>query len=398
MAASDTPALRTAGLAGGGAVATLAGLGFGTPGLVVLGVGLLVLPALSWAAVWVVARGLRVERTVEPARCVAGDHVLARWRPAGWPVRLGALHRSFDIDADLRLGTLRGGRRPARTGAREWRVGPVPRGDHPLGAPAVRVRDPLGLARRVRRAEWSGTTRVRAVPAAVPIARLALADHLPGVLGARRRAAEEAGELDRVREYRAGDPLGRIHWGHTARRGKLHTKEMRSHEATGSGVEVVLDGAVAPGGDFELAVSVTATVARHLLQRRERVGVVHTGGHRARVDAAHAAWDAVEAVLTMARPGTDTPAAEAVGAAAFRPDPPALVIVVSAGPDAALADAMARVRGAGIATAAILVAGAGGAGARALERAAVTVHVPDAGAVAHVLEGRRVAAEAGRAV
>lgn len=388
MTAGDTPAARTAGLLAGGIASTVAGLGLGTAPLVVLGAGLVALTALCWLGVWSVARGLRVERVIVPDRCTAGEWLDARCRPDGWPVRMGGLHRLFEVGIDPRLGSLCADRRPERVAAGRWRVGPVPRGDHELGPPVVRVRDPLGIAVRTRRAPWGGTGRIWATPYAPAIVRLDVCERALDGRGGMPRPVRGAGELDRVREHRAGDPLGRIHWGHTARRGRLHTKELRAHEAVDGGVEVILDGAVAPGADFELAVTAAATTARHLRSRGRAVAVTHTGGRPAHLPGARSTWSAIESILTLARPGTDTPAADAVGAAACRPDRPALVVVVSAGPTPALADALSRARAGGIAVAAILAHGADGPAAEAVARVAPAVHVTGRAATVEELEGR----------
>lgn len=390
--AGDATGLRGTGLAVGGVAAVLAGWGFGTPALVVLGAGLAALPALAWLSVLLVARGLRVERTVEPARCVAGERVLITCRPAGLPVRLGRLDAAFDVEIDPRPGTARGSGPPVRGGPGRWRIGPVPRGDHRLPAPVVRVRDPLGLVRHSRRAPWSGPERIVAVPATVPIAALRLGDRTVGHAGAGARPVAGAGELERVREHHPGDPLHRIHWGHTARRGRLHTKELRDLDPAGAGAEIILDGAVAPGGDFELAVSAAATIARHLLGRGERVALTHTGGHPAHVAAAGATRGAVEAVLTLARPGTDTPAADAVATAVHRPGRPGTVIVVTAGPTPRLAAAVARARAAGLAAAVIVTGNLDGAGVGAVGEGVPVIRVRERAALAGALERGAMAA------
>ena len=99
---------------------------------------------------------------------------------------------------------------------------------------------------------------------------------------ARRGAAAAAdsgfGELDRVRDYQPGDPLSRVHWAQTAKRGRLQTKELRAPprvRAHGGGAARTAP--PPPGDDFETAVTAAAALARHLAERGEPVALAHTG-------------------------------------------------------------------------------------------------------------------------
>jgi len=71
-------------------------------------------------------------------------------------------------------------------------------------------------------------------------------------------------EFLQVREYRPGDPLRRIHWGRSARTGRLVVKEMGEEYFARYGL--VLDTFAAPADSlaFETAVSVAASLARRV--------------------------------------------------------------------------------------------------------------------------------------
>lgn len=71
-------------------------------------------------------------------------------------------------------------------------------------------------------------------------------------------------EFLQVREYRPGDPLRRIHWGRSARTGRLVVKEMGEEYFARYGL--VLDTFAAPSESvaFEAAVSVAASLARRI--------------------------------------------------------------------------------------------------------------------------------------
>jgi len=96
----------------------------------------------------------------------------------------------------------------------------------------------------------------------------------------KRRLMEDPTRLAGVREYRTGDPLRRIHWKATARTGRLHS---RIYEAsTLIGANLILDFGRAAWGDDpdrpELAITTAASIAAHLSDRRQQVGLVTNGG------------------------------------------------------------------------------------------------------------------------
>jgi uncharacterized protein (DUF58 family) len=352
-------------------IALVASRGFGTTALAVLGVGLVALPVLVTGLVWAVAPGVRLERRIAPARCRAGDPVRVTLSLSGWAARAG-LVRLLDLSLDPGLGTARGPRAPAREGARTWRVPAAPRGDHALPPPRLRIADPFGLARRVRSGD--GDDRLLVVPRAPALERLALGTGSPGRGPRRRRPLVGFGELDRIRDYQAGDPLSRVHWAQTAKRGRLQTKVLRAAEGSGRSVMVLVDGAAPAGSDLETAVTAAAAVARHVAERGEPLGLSHTGRHPARIAVGRATRAETELALARLEPGGERALPLALRAEATAPDPPDLLVVATSAGDPGLAAATAQALGAGVGVAVIL-AGPAAAGAGELARAGAEVAI-----------------------
>lgn len=98
------------------------------------------------------------------------------------------------------------------------------RGEFTLGPLVVRVADPFGLF--PREIEFEGAEKVLVYPRVVPIPDFAAPNpHLVGEHSRRHRANMVSTDVSSVREYAAGDSIGRIHWLTTARTGKLMVKQ-----------------------------------------------------------------------------------------------------------------------------------------------------------------------------
>ncbi len=343
------PPARALALLGAGAAALVASRGFGTEALAVLGAGMIALPVLATAAVWLALSGLRLERRIDPARCRAGEEVRVAARTSGWAARVG-LDRLLEVAVDPGLGPARGVVAPAPASG-DWTLAPA-RGDHLLPPARLTVRDPFGLARAARAGR--GDDRLLVVPGAPPLARVPLGSRAPGRGSRRRRPQTGFGELDRVRDYQPGDPLSRVHWAQTAKRGRLQTKELRATEGAGRATLVLLDGAAPGGEDLETAVTAAAAIVRHLMERGEPVGLVHTGRVPARLPAGLATWPVVKVALARFAGDGGRPAGLVLAAEAGGPDAPDTAIVVTSAPGAGLPGAVARLRAHGVAVAAVL--------------------------------------------
>ncbi|HVR74009.1 MAG TPA: DUF58 domain-containing protein [Planctomycetota bacterium] len=189
----------------------------------------------------------------------------------------------------------------------------LPRGVHTLGPLAVSVSDPLGWfqARRV----FSDPRPFKIYPRFAPFgAREKLGGSHSLLLDERTRfGLGDSNEFFSVREYRAGDPLRRIHWGLTAHRG---FPVIREHARNVSkDLTIVLDLyrssylGTGRGSSLEQAVKITASLAAHALRRRHRVQVLARGATSVWVPprAAASHLRAVLDALVEVKPDGETP-------------------------------------------------------------------------------------------
>jgi len=104
---------------------------------------------------------------------------------------------------------------------------------------------------------------------------------LPGEGRFRKRTHYVTPNASGVREYATGDSFNRIHWGSTARTGKLMVKTFELDPASDIWVILDLHGAVQAGsGDEsteEYGVTIAASVGRHFLNANRNVGYMAFG-------------------------------------------------------------------------------------------------------------------------
>lgn len=165
----------------------------------------------------------------------------------------------------------------------EYRLRTPRRGVFDVGPLRISVTDPFGLARidRVAGGARDLVVTPRVTPLEPAVGLLASVDGTVHAL--QRRTRPNSDELI-AREYRYGDPLRRVHWAATARRGELM---VRDEEQRGDPeLRILLDTALGgrashPGGSrdaadaldpaFELGVELAASLGVHLLSRGFRV-------------------------------------------------------------------------------------------------------------------------------
>jgi uncharacterized protein (DUF58 family) len=165
------------------------------------------------------------------------------------------------------------------------------RGRSVVGPVTIRVEDPFGLLRIDR--PVVAAEEVVVVPASTPLASLD-AGALAGAVSADEGRVGQGGSADdsELRPYRPGDPIRRVHWAQSARRGELHVRQTtqaqppeavialdvrrESYQRLGRDDLAELSDL---GGDaaFEHAVVVAASVARALAARTSRVVLVSDG-------------------------------------------------------------------------------------------------------------------------
>ncbi|MBD3291392.1 MAG: DUF58 domain-containing protein [Armatimonadia bacterium] len=153
------------------------------------------------------------------------------------------------------------------------------RGFFRIGPTLFETGDFFGLNRRFATGEHASYVTV--YPKIVPLAQYAIPTSKPmGETVVKRRLVEDPTRLAGVREYRTGDPLRRIHWKATARTARLHSRVFEY--TTLIGANIILDfSREAWDGDrerSELAVTAAASIASHVADRRQQVGLVSNGG------------------------------------------------------------------------------------------------------------------------
>ncbi len=305
----------------------------------------------------------------------------------GPTARLG-LDRLLEVRIDPGLAGVAGAAGVPEPVGDAWTLRPV-RGDHRLPPPAASIGDPFGLARRTRRGGGADTLLV--LPAAPALEGVTLGARTAGHAGGRRSRDTGFGELDRVRDHQPGDPLSRIHWAQTAKRGRLQTKELRAPAGSGRTAVVLLDGAVPPGDDFETAVTAAAALCRHLALRRDPVALMVTGRVPARLSPRDGGWPAMELALARAAAGGDRALGLAMRSELTAPDPPDLLLVGTAARDPASLAAVGQGRAAGAGVAAVLTGPAAASSAELQAAGADVAVVPGPDRVAAALSRTRMA-------
>jgi uncharacterized protein (DUF58 family) len=154
------------------------------------------------------------------------------------------------------------------------------RGLHAIGPLLLTLGDPFGLS--PRELLLPGRRYLLVYPRLLPLRELALPTRaLLGDLPARRRLLGDPARVAGVRDYLQGDPLHDIHWRATASVGRLQVKQYQP--STTVQTLIVLDqqpASYAPRETLtacDLAVSVAATIADHLIRQRQEVGLATNG-------------------------------------------------------------------------------------------------------------------------
>jgi uncharacterized protein (DUF58 family) len=156
------------------------------------------------------------------------------------------------------------------------------RGYYQLGPTALRTGDVFGLSRK--EASGAGMEALTVFPRVIPITHARLPSRRPaGDVRARRRVLEDPTQVVGIRPYQRGDGLRRIHWRATAHTGRLQSKLFELSAQVENMLVLDLRRADYPEnpGDAaeaaELAVTAAASIAHHVLERRQRVGLLALG-------------------------------------------------------------------------------------------------------------------------
>jgi uncharacterized protein (DUF58 family) len=260
----------------------------------------LILAAVSWVSVRLIAQALRLTRRADFYRASVGDifkeqfEVLNRSRLVGPWVEM---HNEMPLPlaAGSRLLTRLRPREMQSFVVRTWLTR---RGSFPVGPTRLVIADPLGLFRVERRI--AAAKNLVVLPMVFPIRDfLQPRGYLPGGRVIRRKAVEVTPHAAGVRPYVPGDPMRRIHWPTTARRGQLIVKEFdqdpqaevwlfldaqqraqahSAYEPPALPLESLLFSRkpklTLPPSTLEYAVSIAASLAHYFIAEKRSVGLV----------------------------------------------------------------------------------------------------------------------------
>lgn len=181
---------------------------------------------LSWIWSRLALMGLRVSRRTRSVRASVGDIFEEHFELIN-EGRLPKLWVEIANETDMpnaagsRLMTMIRGKQTRTYLSRTWLI---ERGGYPLGPTTLTSGDPFGLFRVQRTIPASDTLVV--LPMIYSIESfISPPGMLPGGQVIRRKALDITPHAAGVREYLHGDPMKRIHWPLTARRGELIVKE-----------------------------------------------------------------------------------------------------------------------------------------------------------------------------
>ena len=264
--------------------------------LTYLGLLLLIVTA-AWTVLSL--RGVRLKRVARNLRASMGEIFEERFEvvKSSWPTSLW-----IEVVNQSPLAMASGSRLLTGVAAHQRRFYTArtvltQRGAFLLGPTEISSGDPFGVFHASRSFPAHDTLIV--LPMTVPIPSLPIQPGiLPGGKTIRRRTQDVTPHAAGVREYVPGDPMKRIHWLSTARRGRFMVKEFeqdpqaeiwllldaqRAAQAAAPSEAVHLDDGVLwlrrpkvtlPRDSFEYAVSATASLARYFLAERRAVGLV----------------------------------------------------------------------------------------------------------------------------
>jgi uncharacterized protein (DUF58 family) len=227
--------------------------------------------------------GLRIERRF-PARAFHGEVAQARLvvRNSGrWPVLWLKLHESLPLDLHIpnfaqRVVSLASKEQVALDYQLKcWR-----RGYYMIGPLSLLTGDYFDLTSR-RQVTWPAQPFI-VYPRVVPLSHVGLPSQLPfGNLPTQQRIFQDPSRFFGVRDYSPGDSLRQIHWKSSARADQLQVKRFQPAIALNTVVVLNLnDGEYAlrsRATASEMGIVVAASIAAHLIERRQPVGLAVLG-------------------------------------------------------------------------------------------------------------------------
>jgi len=272
-------------------------------------VRILYLSALLIVIAWVLTvpalRGIKVERQARSLRASVGDIFEEHFEianasrmPKLW---LEVANESMmPHTAGSRVLTFLRAKQKRIYTARTWITR---RGGFALGPTTITSGDPFGIFRVSR--SYPATASLVVLPMLFPLTQfLTPPGLLPGGKAIRRKSIDITTHAAGVREYVPGDPMKRIHWPTSVRRGQLMVKEFEQDPQ--AEVWLFLDTHKSaqlakpaepydtqpiddllllrrrqvklPPSTLEYSISITASLARYFIEQRRAVGFVSASG------------------------------------------------------------------------------------------------------------------------
>lgn len=267
-----------------GAVLVVAGLALGLQYHFFVGALLVLAVAGSLLSLRWSRLRLTVRRSIRPDAVSTGESTEVILEAAGPDASLvdrgwrDAFPEGFVV-ADART-TADGAARVLRYALRTTR-----RGRYDVGPLRLRRVDPLGLASV--RAAVGESASILVSPRIVPLDDSPLDDAAAGgtELVIMRRSTPSVDEVS-AREYERGDPLRRINWRASAKRGRLMVRqeEQRSNPQSWLLLDTVGAPLARPSDAFELGIELPVSIAAHAMERGFTVGIVEAGEPQLRGD------------------------------------------------------------------------------------------------------------------
>ena len=244
-----------------------------------IGIGGLFIVAYVW--VWQLAKGLRAERRLRFGWVAVGDHLQEEFAlfnaaelPALWvEIKDASNVPGYSAAIVQSMGAHQNG---------AWRKTAVciQRGQFTLGPWAIRSGDPFGIFQVTRHYPVSHEIIIHPpihghLPISLP------AGQSNGRVRARQRALQVTINAASVRNYLPNDPMNRIHWPTSARKGELFVRQFDLDAAGDIWILLDMQTAVQLGKDAdsteEHAVLLAASLAARAVRQNRSVGIVTYG-------------------------------------------------------------------------------------------------------------------------
>lgn len=277
----------------------LIGMGtwFRQPGMIVLGILLLVIIPVAWAWKRLALRAVSYERALDESRVFAGESTQLRLittnkkpLPVPWLTIDDTFPANLEVvERDLAPAASGGERHLFNVMALRWYERVVrqytlrcpQRGFYFLGPATLRSGDLFGLFET--RARVSTATRLIVYPRVVPLAELGFPAKEPfGESRSPQPIFEDPLRTIGIRDYHPEDSMRNVHWKASARQQRLQTKVYEP--TTTQRIVVILNIAtfanpwigIIPEAQ-ERVISVAASIAYHATQRRQAIGLIANG-------------------------------------------------------------------------------------------------------------------------